>query len=159
MAGMNSGSAVTELVDIKYHGSFGYNIGFEYEYSLNFLCHIVWKICRIILTRVVKFIGRGPCHFLLKGGLIFLITQWNAFVIVLLTNAIIAAAMAFLLGRKHFAPGRNAMVWMLAGLAIWALCYAMITLSDSLEAKRFWLRMENIGILTVPVFWFLFTLQ
>ena len=88
-----------------------------------------------------------------------MITQWNAFVIVLLTNAIIAAAMAFLLGRKHFAPGRNAMIWMLAGLAVWALCYAMITLSDSLEAKLFWLRMENIGILTVPAFWFLFTVQ
>jgi len=88
-----------------------------------------------------------------------LITQWNAFVIILLTNAIIASAMAFLLGRKHAAPGRNAMIWMLVGLAVWALCYALIALSESLDAKQFWLRMENIGILTVPVFWFLFTVQ
>ena len=88
-----------------------------------------------------------------------MITQWNVFVIILLTNAIVASVLAFLLGRKHSAPGRNAMVWMLVGLAVWALCYAMIALSPSLEAKRFWLRMENIGILTVPVFWFLFTVQ
>jgi diguanylate cyclase (GGDEF)-like protein/PAS domain S-box-containing protein len=88
-----------------------------------------------------------------------LITQWNVFVIILFVNAIIAASMAILLGRKHRAPGRNAMIWMLAGLAVWAFCYAMITLSPSLEAKRFWLRMENIGILTVPAFWFLFTVQ
>jgi len=44
-------------------------------------------------------------------------------------------------------------------LAVWNFAYAMITLSPSLEAKRDWLRIENIGILTVPVFWFFFTLQ
>jgi diguanylate cyclase (GGDEF)-like protein/PAS domain S-box-containing protein len=48
---------------------------------------------------------------------------------------------------------------MLIGLAVWAFCYAMITLSISLEAKRFWLKLENIGILTVPIFWFFFTVQ
>jgi diguanylate cyclase (GGDEF)-like protein/PAS domain S-box-containing protein len=88
-----------------------------------------------------------------------LITQWNIFVIILLTNAAVATAMAFVIGRKHHVPGRNAMVWMLAGLAVWAFCYAMITISDSLDAKRFWLIMENIGILTVPAFWFIFTVQ
>ena len=71
----------------------------------------------------------------------------------------IASIIAILLGRKHSASGRNAMIWMLAGLAVWAFCYAMITLSPALDAKKFWLRMENIGILTVPVFWFLFSVQ
>jgi len=88
-----------------------------------------------------------------------LITQWNVFVTILLVNAIVAVVLAILLGRKHRAPGRNAMICMLAGLAVWAFCYAMIALSASLEAKRFWLQMENIGILTVPVFWFIFTVQ
>jgi diguanylate cyclase (GGDEF)-like protein/PAS domain S-box-containing protein len=88
-----------------------------------------------------------------------LITQWNVFVIILLFNAIVASVIAILLGRKHPAPGRNAMIWMLAGLAVWAFSYAMITLSVSLEAKRFWLKIENIGILTVPAFWFIFTVQ
>jgi diguanylate cyclase (GGDEF)-like protein/PAS domain S-box-containing protein len=85
--------------------------------------------------------------------------QWFFFVIILISNAMIAALVAILLARKHSAPGRNAMIWMLAGLAVWAFCYAMITLSPSLDAKKFWLRMENIGILTVPVFWFLFSVQ
>ncbi len=48
------------------------------------------------------------------------------------------------------------MLWM---LAVWSFGYAMITLVPSLEAKRFWLRFENVGILSVPVFWFLFTVQ
>ena len=85
--------------------------------------------------------------------------QWVFFVVILIVNAVVAITVAILLGRKHIAPGRDAMVWMLAGLAVWALCYAMITLWLTLEGKRFWLRIENVGILTVPVFWFIFTVQ
>ena len=85
--------------------------------------------------------------------------QWLAFATVLLLNAVIALLIAVLLSRRLPTPGRTAMIYMLIGLAVWAFCYAMITLSTSLEAKRFWLKLENLGILTVPVFWFFFTLQ
>ena len=85
--------------------------------------------------------------------------EWVFFVVILISNAVLAAIIALLLSRKHPAPGRNAMVWMLAGLAVWAFSYAMITLLPELAAKRFWLRMENIGILTVPIFWFIFSVQ
>jgi PAS domain S-box-containing protein len=88
-----------------------------------------------------------------------LITQWTFFVIILVINAILAAIIAILLGRKHKAPGRNAMIWMLAGLAVWAFGYAMNTTAATLATKIFWLRLQNIGILTVPAFWLLFTVQ
>jgi diguanylate cyclase (GGDEF)-like protein/PAS domain S-box-containing protein len=88
-----------------------------------------------------------------------LFTQWTLFVIVLILNAVLAAAIAILLNRRHSAPGRDALIWMLFGLAIWAFSYAMITVFPSMDDKIFWLRFENIGILTVPVFWFLFTVQ
>jgi len=88
-----------------------------------------------------------------------LFTQWTFFVLVLISNAILAGVVAFLLYRRHSAPGRSAMIWMLVGLAIWAFAYAMITVSISLAQKVFWLRVENIGILIVPVFWFFFTMQ
>jgi len=51
------------------------------------------------------------------------------------------------------------MICMLVGLAVWTFAYAMITLSPSIEAKILWLKIENIGILTVPVLWFFFTVQ
>lgn len=88
-----------------------------------------------------------------------MVTQWTLFVIVLILNAALAAAIAILLNRRHAAPGRDALIWMLFGLAVWAFGYAMITVFQSLDEKIFWLRFENIGILTVPVFWFLFTVQ
>ena len=88
-----------------------------------------------------------------------MITQWTIFVIILVLNAVIAVIIAILLSRKHLAPGRNAMTWMLAGLAVWAFGYALNTTSSALEVKIFWLRIQNLGILTVPAFWFLFTVQ
>lgn len=88
-----------------------------------------------------------------------MITQWSFFVIVLIANTVLAVAIAVLLKRRHTAPGRDAMIWMLAGLAVWAFGYAMITTFPALEAKLFWLRVENLGILSVPIFWFFFTVR
>jgi diguanylate cyclase (GGDEF)-like protein/PAS domain S-box-containing protein len=85
--------------------------------------------------------------------------QWLAFATVLILNAVVALLIAVLLSRRLPAPGRNAMLCMLSGLAVWAFCYAMITLSTSVGTKHLGLKFENIGILTVPVFWFLFTVQ
>jgi diguanylate cyclase (GGDEF)-like protein/PAS domain S-box-containing protein len=86
-------------------------------------------------------------------------SRWILFALVLVTNALLAFFLAILLRRKYPAPGRDAMTWMLVMLAVWAFSYAMITVSSSMEDKISWLRVENIGILTVPVFWFLFTIQ
>ena len=85
--------------------------------------------------------------------------QWFSFATVLILNAVAALLIAVLLRRRLPTPGHNAMIWMLIGLAAWAFCYAMVTVLPALEAKRFWLKMENIGILMVPVFWFFFTVQ
>ena len=84
---------------------------------------------------------------------------WILFALLLVTNALLAAGLAVLLHRKYAAPGRNSMIWMLIMLAVWAFSYAMITISPPLADKILWLKLENIGILTVPVFWFLFTVQ
>jgi hypothetical protein len=35
----------------------------------------------------------------------------------------------------------------------------MIALVPSLEAKHLWLKLENVGIVSVPVLWFFFTMK
>jgi diguanylate cyclase (GGDEF)-like protein/PAS domain S-box-containing protein len=86
-------------------------------------------------------------------------TQWIAFATILLVNTAAALLIAILLVRRPAAPGERALIAMLFLLAVWSFGYAMITLVPEMEAKRFWLKFENIGILTVPVVWFLFTVQ
>jgi len=88
-----------------------------------------------------------------------MISSWYPFAFVLLLNGIFALVLAALLNRRPTALGRNSLILMLISLAIWAICYAVIAISPDLEVKVFWLKLENIGILTTPVFWFFFTLQ
>jgi len=82
--------------------------------------------------------------------------NWSIFAGVLLLNTLIAISMAVLLGRKRAAPGSQAMMLLFVCLAVWTLGYAMITLATALPAKVAWLRFENIGIVTTPLFWLIF---
>ena len=86
-------------------------------------------------------------------------TQWIVFAIVLLVNTAAALLIAILLVRRTSATGTRSLIIMLCMLAAWSFGYAMITLMPEMETKVFWLKFENIGILTVPVFWFIFTVQ
>ena len=85
--------------------------------------------------------------------------QWIIFAIVLLVNTAGALLIAILLMRRPPARGERALIAMLLLLAVWNFGYAMITLLPEVEDKVAWLKFENIGILTVPVVWFIFTVQ
>ena len=85
--------------------------------------------------------------------------EWAIFISILIINSIAALAIAIVLTRRPHRPGLNSLIYMLIGLSIWSFAYAMITISPSLEAKHFWLKLENIGILSVPNLWFFFTIK
>lgn len=84
--------------------------------------------------------------------------NWPAFAAILLVNTTLALGMAVLLGRGRRAPGTRAMTLTFIALAVWSFGYAMIILASTLSARIAWLKFENIGIVTTPVFWFLFAL-
>jgi diguanylate cyclase (GGDEF)-like protein/PAS domain S-box-containing protein len=86
-------------------------------------------------------------------------TQWILFASILFVNTAAALVIAYMLERRPHAPGRRSLIVMLVMLALWNFAYAMITLSPSIEVKRLWLKIENIGILSVPVFWFFFAVR
>lgn len=85
--------------------------------------------------------------------------EWIIFASILLLNSAAASFIAVFLARRPQAPGRRSLLFMLAMLAVWNFSYAMITLSTAQETKLLWLKLENIGILTVPIFWFFFALR
>jgi diguanylate cyclase (GGDEF)-like protein/PAS domain S-box-containing protein len=86
-------------------------------------------------------------------------TKWIIFAVILIANALAAFAIAALLLRRPHKSGIRSMAFMLLGLSTWSFCYAMITISASLGEKLFWLKLENIGINSVPVLWFFFALK
>jgi diguanylate cyclase (GGDEF)-like protein/PAS domain S-box-containing protein len=85
--------------------------------------------------------------------------QWTVLAGILVINAVAAFVIAIVLARKRDTPGIHSMIYMLAGLGIWSFSYGMIMLSPTLEAKHFWLKLENVGIVAVPVLWFFFALK
>jgi diguanylate cyclase (GGDEF)-like protein/PAS domain S-box-containing protein len=85
--------------------------------------------------------------------------QWIFFASILLVNTAATVTLAILLARRAHAPGRRSLVFMLLMIAVWNFSYAMITISASLETKLLWLKLENLGILTVPIFWLFFALR
>ena len=84
--------------------------------------------------------------------------RWIIFGVILVINSIFAITTIVLITRKFDVAGRDALIMMLCSLAIWSFAYAMITFSSDLETKKFWLRVENVGILSQPVFWIIFIL-
>ena len=100
-----------------------------------------------------------PVIFIRITGDFLLNTQWILFASILFLNTALALVLAFLLERRQHAPGQRSLIALLVMLAVWNFAYGMITLSPSLEVKRLWLRVENIGILSVPVFWFFFAVR
>lgn len=85
--------------------------------------------------------------------------QWIVFASILLLNAAVALVIAAFLARRPQAPGRRSLLSMLVMLAVWNFSYAMSTLSTAQDMKLLWLKLQNLGILTVPVFWLFFALR
>jgi diguanylate cyclase (GGDEF)-like protein/PAS domain S-box-containing protein len=84
---------------------------------------------------------------------------WISFASILTLNAIAALSIAYLLSRKHPAPGLKDMSRMFLALAVWAFFYAVTAITADPEIKHLWLRLENLGIASVPVFWFFFVVR
>jgi len=85
--------------------------------------------------------------------------KWIIFAIILVANSIASLTIAIILLRRPQKTGIHLMSFVLIGLGTWSLAYAMITLSHTLEEKHIWLRVENIGIVSVPVLWFFFSMR
>jgi diguanylate cyclase (GGDEF)-like protein/PAS domain S-box-containing protein len=77
----------------------------------------------------------------------------------LLLNSVAALVVAAFLARRSAVPGLRSLTLVLLMLAVWSFGYAMVTLSPAPEEKIGWLWFENVGLLSVPVLWFVFTLQ
>ncbi|MCF6277317.1 MAG: diguanylate cyclase [Anaerolineales bacterium] len=84
-------------------------------------------------------------------------TIWIIFAGILFLNTLAALSNAvILIVRRMHKPGSRTIIWMFLALAVWTFSYAMITVSTTPDAKHFWLKMENIGIVATPTLWFLF---
>ncbi|RMH02288.1 MAG: PAS domain S-box protein [Chloroflexi bacterium] len=61
--------------------------------------------------------------------------------------------------RRRQATGARFFIPMIAGTTIWLLGHALEFISTTTTTKLFWSNFQYLGIVTIPIFWFLFALE
>ena len=85
--------------------------------------------------------------------------QNNIYAWLLLFTAIASTLIAVLASRRYSVPGTRGLFWLMVGVTIWALGYALELSMTDLRWQIFWAKVEYLGILSAPVLWFIITLQ
>jgi PAS domain S-box-containing protein len=85
--------------------------------------------------------------------------QESPYVLTLLIAAATSAAVAALAWRRRPSTGAMPLFWVMAAVACWSLAYALELMSADSASKVFWLKVEYLGIPTVPIAWLLLVLD
>jgi len=87
-----------------------------------------------------------------------MIFQFHPYSLGLAISAIAVLSIAVIIWRRS-APGSLALRGMLLGMFIWGVSYALTWALVPLEQKILWLKIMYLGVVMVPAFFFVFTLQ
>ena len=85
--------------------------------------------------------------------------QYTPYVMPLLVAAAISAAVAALAWRRRPTAGATPLFWGMLAATCWSLAYALELAGADLATKLFWLRIEYLGIATVPLAWLFLVLE
>ena len=85
--------------------------------------------------------------------------HYASYAVPLIIVAAIMGALVVYAWPYRNAPGVRACIAMNAGVAIWALAYALEIVSSNYAAKVFWAQVQYIGIVIVPTSWLVFSLD
>jgi PAS domain S-box-containing protein len=82
--------------------------------------------------------------------------QPTPYVIPLLLAAALSVSLAVFVAHRRRAPGSVPFVWLMVGVSVWSLGYAVELASVDLQVQLLCTRIQYLGIVSVPVTWFLF---
>jgi diguanylate cyclase (GGDEF)-like protein/PAS domain S-box-containing protein len=78
---------------------------------------------------------------------------------ILFLNSFISLYLSWRGWSKHWQAGQDFFAMFMLAAGYYALTYGFELLALSLPIKIFWLKMESLGIVTIPIFWFLFAFR
>jgi PAS domain S-box-containing protein len=85
--------------------------------------------------------------------------QPTPYVIPLLLAAAVSIYLALFVAHRRRAPGSVPFIWLMIGVSVWSLGYAVELASADLQTQLLCTRIQYLGIVSVPVTWFLFVQQ
>ncbi len=83
----------------------------------------------------------------------------NLYTIILLISSLAAGLVALLAWRRRGSVGAEALAHLMAAAMIWSIGEACSFGSATLAEKLFWVKFKYLGILPLPVFFFIFSLE
>ena len=81
------------------------------------------------------------------------------YIFILLISVFISVALALFAWERRNSSGARPFYLMMGAMAYWTLAYIFEISSQTYSVKVFWLKMEYVGIIIVPVTWLLFALE
>jgi PAS domain S-box-containing protein len=87
--------------------------------------------------------------------------QWqaNPYALPSLLSGVVSAIVAWSAWKRRRVSGAASFALLMLSVAIWSLGTALQLLSATLPAGLFWIRLEYVGVVSVPVMWLIFCLQ
>ncbi len=84
---------------------------------------------------------------------------YTLYLLSLIISAAVAVALAFYLWQRRSTPGATPAIWLMLAVVVWSLGYVLQFKSTELSGQIFATNIQYLGIVTVPVMWFVFSLE
>ncbi len=85
--------------------------------------------------------------------------QYNPYAVPLIATVAVVTGMAFYVRRRRLSSGATWFALLMLAVAEWSLAYALELSAVGVRAKVLWVKVEYLGIVTVPVLWLAFVLH
>ncbi len=84
---------------------------------------------------------------------------YTLYLLSLIISAVVATALALYLWRRRSTPGATPAIWLMLAVVVWSLGYVLQFKSTELSGQIFATNIQYLGIVTLPVMWFVFSLE
>ena len=84
---------------------------------------------------------------------------YTLYLLSLIISAVAASALAFYFWKRRSISGATPAMWLMLAVVVWSLGYVLQFTSTQLSGQIFATNIQYLGIVTVPVAWFAFSLQ
>lgn len=85
--------------------------------------------------------------------------QYTPYIIPLFIAALVSTILALLFWRRRSLRGGIPLVYFATGASLWCFAYALELAGADLTTKLFWIKVQYLGITTIPLCWLIFALQ
>lgn len=85
--------------------------------------------------------------------------QYTPYIIPLFIAALVSVILVILFWRRRSLRGSIPLVYFSIGVSVWCFAYALELAGADLATKLFWVKIQYLGITTIPLCWLVFALQ